>query len=76
MGIVSAFYAGARGSIPGKVEMLSSVLVNHSLTGPRCKNGTSKCWEDLIWPPPPIVGLLKAVHVVNHLKVMAHTKVG
>ena len=46
MVIVLALYVGGRGSIPRRVEMLGSVSVNHSLTVPRCKNGTSKCGED------------------------------
>ena len=40
---VKRCYAGDLGSIPGRVEMLGSVTINHSLTVPRCKNGTSKC---------------------------------
>ena len=31
------------GSILKWVDALGSVSVNHSLTTPRCKNGTSKC---------------------------------
>ena len=43
MVIVPTFYAGGQDSIPGRVKPLCSVSVNHSLTGPRCKNGTSEC---------------------------------
>ena len=51
MVIVSAFHAGGWGSIPGTVEMLGSVSVNHSLTAPRCENGTSECGEVRVFQP-------------------------
>ena len=40
------------GSNTRRVETLGHASVNHSLTGLRCKNGTSECWEDLMSPPP------------------------
>ena len=55
--------------------MLSNVSVNHSLTGPRCKNGTSKCWEDFTCPPP-LWDCTKVAHVPDHLRVIVHTRVG
>ena len=48
MVIVPVFHMGGRGSIHERLETLGSVVVNHSLTGPRCKN--SECWEDLMHP--------------------------
>ena len=74
MVIVPAFHMGGLGSIPGKVEMLDSVSVKHDLTGPRYKNGASRCWEGLMYPP--LWNFVKAAFVLNHLRVMAHTKVG
>ena len=37
---------GRPGFEPGRVETSGSVSVNHSLTGPRCKNGISECMHD------------------------------
>ena len=47
-------YFLGHGSIPGRIEILGSVSVNHSLTSRRCQNGTSEYLEDL---RIPIVGL-------------------
>ena len=43
---------GGWGLIPGRVETLGSVSVNHSITGLRCKNGTSACREDRMCTSP------------------------
>ena len=43
MVILFMSHVGGHGAIPGRVETLSSVSVNHSLTAPRYKNGTSEC---------------------------------
>ena len=50
------------------------VSLNHSLTVSRCKNGTSKCGENL--KVPPVVGLYKSDTCSNHVKVLAYAKVG
>ena len=44
---------GNPGLIPRWVETLGCVLVNYSLTGPRCKSGTTKCGEDRIMCTSP-----------------------
>ena len=41
--IIPTFHMGGWGLIPRRVETLGSVSVNHSLTTPRCNNGTSEC---------------------------------
>ena len=46
MVIVPVLHLGGRGSIPGRVEMLGSVSVNHRCNAPKCKYGTSECGED------------------------------
>ena len=38
----------------GKVDSSGIVSINHSLTRPRCKNGTSKCKEDRIMCASPV----------------------
>ena len=43
MVMISMYHAGVWGSMWRSVDMLGSVSVNHSLTTPRCKNGTSEC---------------------------------
>ena len=48
MVIVPVFQPEDWGLIPRRVETLGRVSVNHSLTAPRCKIGTSKCGEDKI----------------------------
>ena len=57
--IVPTFHAGGWGSILRRTETLESVSVNHSLTGPRCKNDTSKCWEDRIMCTSPVWNVLR-----------------
>ena len=56
--------------------MLGSVSVNHSLTMPGCKNGTSKCGEDKNQRAPSLHGMFGGATVSIQLKVMAYTKVG
>ena len=46
---------------PGKVETLGSVSVNHSLTGPKCQNGTSKCSEERNQRAPALCGMFGVV---------------
>ena len=55
--------------------MLGSVSVNHSLTRPRCKNGTGEYGEDRIMRPA-LCGMFGGNTVPIHLKVMAYTKAG
>ena len=55
-------YTGALGSIPGRVETLGSVSVNHSLTTPRYKIGTSLMWDDGMW----------CLRMTAHLREYAH----
>ena len=75
MVIVPAFYTGGRESIPERVETLGSVLVNHSLTGQRCKNGTNECGKDRNKRSPTLCGVFGGDTIPIDLKVMAHTKV-
>ena len=56
--------------------MLASVAINHSLTVPRCKNGTSECGEDRNQRAPTLCGMFGSATVPIHVKVMAYTKVG
>ena len=56
--------------------MLGSVSVNHSLTVPKCKNGTSECGEDRNQRVPAPCGMFGGTTVLIHLKAMAYTKVG
>ena len=56
-----------QGSIPGRVETLGSVSVNHILTGPGCKNGTSECGEDRIMCPA-LHGMFGGDTVPIHLR--------
>ena len=76
MVIVPAFYVGGQGSIPGRVDTLGSVSVNHSLTSSKCKNGTSKCGEDRNKRLPALHGMFGGDIVPIHLEVIAYTKVG
>ena len=74
MVIVPAFPAGGRGFDP-QVEMLGNVSINHSLTGPRCKNCTRECGEDRIMVLA-LCGMFGSNTVPINLKVMAYAKVG
>ena len=59
MVIVPGYRAEGWGTISVKVETSGSVSVNHSLTGSRCKNGTSKWWEDRFHCAVPVQDDLK-----------------
>ena len=68
--------SGRLGFDPERIEMLGSVSVNHSLTRPRCKIGTSKCGVDRNQGVPSLCGMFGGNTVPIHLNVMAYTKVG
>ena len=51
-GYRTRFPSGGPGFDPQKGQDSGQVLLNHSLTIPRCRNGTSKCGEN--WKVPPL----------------------
>ena len=65
-------YAGDPGSIPGRVETLGSISVNHSPPYQGVKMVPANVLEDSVHWPCRDAGSTCS----QHFKVMAHTKVG